>query len=81
MDTQERDELLIRLDERVGKIREDQKKFAATAEGQEGWGRCQVHSNDITDIKSSITWTRRGLIGAVIAVISKFIYNFFTSPS
>jgi hypothetical protein len=80
MNAEERDELLIRLDERVEKIREDQKGFNEIATG-EGWGRCQVHTNDLNSIKSTVKWTRRTVIGGSIALIGKFLYGFFMPTS
>lgn len=82
MNAEQRDELLIRLDERVHKIREDQKAFNEKAEGSEGWGRCQVHEADLKDLKSTVKWTRRTVIGAAVAFVGKMIYSFIgQSPS
>ncbi len=76
MNESQRDELLVRLDERVDNIRSDQKKFHTAAVGL-GWGRCQVHTNDIKDIKSTMKWANRGIGGLSLAMIGKFIYSFF----
>ncbi len=76
MDEEQRDELLIRLDERVEKIRDDQKSFNKIATGA-GWGRCQVHAADLDSIKSTVKWTRRTVIGGAIALIGKFVSGFF----
>jgi hypothetical protein len=73
---QQRDELLIRLDERVDKIRTDQKNFQETADG-DGWGRCQVHTRDLESIKSTVKWTHRTVIGGALALVGKFIYGLF----
>ncbi|MHC4640108.1 MAG: hypothetical protein ACYS32_00585 [Planctomycetota bacterium] len=81
MDAEERDELLIRLDERVDKIRVDQKEYMRKAESPEGFGRCQIHTADLKEIKSTLTWTRRGLIGGAVALVGKFIYSFIMPTS
>jgi hypothetical protein len=77
MDEAQRDELLIRLDERVDKIREDQKSLTETVTGK-GFPRCQVHDDQLKKIESTVTWSRRGIIGTALALAGKFIYGFIT---
>ena len=72
----ERDELLIRIDERVDELRRDMKQ----AKSETGFARCQVHMSQMNAIKGSIKWSRRTVIGGVIALIGKFIFdNFFST--
>jgi hypothetical protein len=80
MDAVQRDELLIRLDERVDKIREDQKSLTETITG-EGFARCQVHDDKLKKLESTVTWSRRGIIGTAIALAGKFIYGFIVPTS
>jgi len=77
MNESDRDELLIRLDERVENIRKDQKKFNATAESEEGWGRCQVHQTKIASAGSFLKWSKRTFSVAMLGLIGKFLYSFF----
>jgi hypothetical protein len=74
------DELLIRLDERVGKIREDQKMLKDTLEGQ-GLARCQVHDDKLNKLESTVTWSRRGLIAGALTLAGKFLYGFIIPSS
>ena len=62
-------EILIRLDERVKKIRDDQKDMKTKMESTEGYPRCQMHQQDLDEIKGIIKWVRRTTIGAVITTI------------
>jgi hypothetical protein len=72
----QRDELLIRIDERVDKLRADMKD----AKSAEGFARCQVHSTEMNAIKNSLKWSKRAVIGGVLTLIGKFIFdNFFTN--
>ncbi len=61
----QRAEILIRLDERVKKIRDDQKEINEKLESKEGYARCQMHQQDLDEIK----WVRRTSIGAVITTV------------
>ncbi len=80
MDQIERDELLIRLDERVDNIREDQKDLHKKLEG-DGFARCQVHDNQLKKIESTVKWGSRGLVGGSVILIGKFIYGIFMPSS
>ena len=80
MNEEQRDELLIRLDERVEKIREDQKTLSSTLEGK-GFARCQVHDDQLKKIEGTVKWSQRGLIGGSIVLIGKFIYGFIVPSS
>jgi len=77
---EKRDELLIRLDERVEKIRGDQKDFKKTMEGK-GFGQCQVHEDKLKKLESTVTWTKRGVLGTAIALAGKFLYGFIVPTS
>ena len=56
----QRDELLIRIDERVSKLGGDMKQ----AKSAEGFARCQVHKTQIDAMQTSLTWARRLVVGA-----------------
>lgn len=70
-----RDEMLIRMDERIGKLREDMK----VAKSAEGFARCQVHTAKMDRIQSNTKWMKRSGIAAVAAVAGKYLYNFFAN--
>ena len=76
----QRDELLIRLDDRVDKIREDQKSFKTTMEGK-GFGQCQVHQDKLEKLESTAKWTKRGVAATVLTLVGKFIYGFIVPTS
>ena len=46
----QRDELLIRIDERVAGLRRDMK----TAKGETGFARCQVHATQVEGVQNSL---------------------------
>ena len=72
----QRDELLIRIDERVEKLRGDMKE----AKSADGFARCQVHQSEMDNIKNSLKWSKRTVVGGVLTLIGKFIFdNFFTN--
>lgn len=70
----DRDELLIRIDERVDELRRDMKH----AKGDKGFARCQVHTTKMNAIQNSLKWSKRTIIGGSIAVALKFIYEQIT---
>ena len=74
----QRDELLIRIDERVSKLRDDMR----TAKGDTGFARCQVHSTEMNTIKNWFKWSKRLVVGAILSLIIggvwRYISNFFT---
>ena len=74
MTEDQRDELLIRLDERVKKVREDQKDLKATMEG-DGFGNCQVHADKLEKLESTAKWSQRGVIAGAITLIGQFLYR------
>jgi hypothetical protein len=80
MNEEQRDELLIRLDERVDNIRKDQKSLKETLT-KEGFARCQVHDDKLKKLESTMTWTKRGVLGTVLAVAGKFLYGFIMPTS
>ena len=66
----DRDELLIRIDERVKKLRDDMKEAKSAA----GFARCQVHAAQVEDIKSLLTWGKRLIAGGVVGFIVKELW-------
>ena len=74
----QRDELLIRIDERVDKLRGDMREAKST----EGFARCQVHATQVENIQNSFKWSKRLVVGAILSLIIKgvwpYITNFFT---
>lgn len=72
---EQRDEMLIRMDERVGKLREDMRE----AKSDKGFARCQVHSAKVDRIQSNTKWMKRTGVAALIAVAGKYLYNFFVN--
>ena len=77
---EKRDELLIRLDERMDKVREDQKTFNEKMEGK-GFGQCQVHQDKLNKLESTAKWTKRGVAATVLTLIGKFLYGFIVPTS
>ncbi len=77
MNEDDRDELLIRLDERVEKIRKDQKAFNTIAVSPKGWGRCQVHETKIESARSTLKWAKRTFSVAALGVLGKVLYSTF----
>jgi hypothetical protein len=65
----QRDELLIRLDERVAKIREDQKELKKTTASKER----------VEKIENSQRWTRRTVWGALIGLLVKLGWDAFAT--
>ena len=74
----QRDELLVRIDERVNELRDDMK----TAKIETGFARCQVHATQVENIQNSLKWSKRLVVGAILSLIVKgvwpYISNFFT---
>jgi hypothetical protein len=77
MNEGERDELLIRLDERVEHMHKTQVNFIDTATSPEGWGRCQVHATKIESAGSFLKWTKRTFSVAALGLIGKVLYSTF----
>jgi hypothetical protein len=71
----ERDELLIRLDDRVERIRKDQENLKAAMESDEGFTRCQLHAQKVSDIEQSLKRTKRGALAAIISIAIKFVFD------
>ena len=69
---QERDELLVRIDERVSKLRDDMK----TAKSTEGFARCQVHQSEMDNIKNSLKWSRRTVLGGILLLSVRLFMTF-----
>jgi hypothetical protein len=70
----ERDELLIRLDERMDKVRSDQKDFKRTMEGK-GFAACQLHAADLKRLKRNWAWSRNIGASGMIALVGKYLYS------
>lgn len=73
-------DLLIALNQKVDLMTDQIGNFVEKAEGETGFGRCQVHSSQIKDMQSSIKWTRRTVIGAALAFVGKMLYGFVGIP-
>lgn len=80
MTPEKRDELLIRLDERTRRIREDQKTMQTTLEGDTGFGRCQVHTKQIASLLSSRSWFRRTVVGGGLLFLAKLGFDLTIRP-
>jgi hypothetical protein len=78
MNQEERDELLIRIDERVKKIRLDQRTLTEEANSKEGFARCQVHKADTENMNRSLSRLRRSIWGMAIAISSAIGIDYFT---
>ena len=69
----QRDELLIRIDERVSKLGGDMKQ----AKSAEGFARCQVHKTQIDAMQTSLTWARRLVVGGILSLSIKALWPYF----
>jgi len=73
----ERDELLIRMDERV----EQMNRHMKVATSSEGFARCQVHKTEVQNLKNSFTRYRRIVYGILTTILSalglKMLLNWF----
>ena len=78
MNEQERDELLIRLDERMGNMRTDQKELKSTMEGK-GFAACQLHEADIKRLKRNWSWSRNLGVTGLLALAGKYLYSLVTT--
>jgi len=77
-----RDELLIRMDERLGNLIKKHEDFEVLMNSDEGPARCQLHKKDIDDLAESFKWPKRAAVGAAVGVVIKVIWDglrgFFT---
>ncbi|NIP55189.1 MAG: hypothetical protein GWN00_34175 [Aliifodinibius sp.] len=62
----ERDELLIRMDERVGQMNRHMK----VATSEKGFARCQVHRTEVEGLKKDFTRYRRIVYGILTTILS-----------
>jgi hypothetical protein len=69
---EKRDELLIRLDERLIRVRNDQKELKIAMNSPEGFTRCQLHNKDVKTIK----WQQRTVFAAFLGIIGKLGFDF-----
>ena len=74
----ERDELLIRLDERMDNMRTDQKELKSTMEGK-GFAMCQLHGADLKRLKRNWSWSRNLGVSGLIALAGKYLYGLMTT--
>ena len=72
----ERDELLIRLDERMTKVRNDQKELKEAMASDEGFTRCQLHNQRMESIERSTLLAKRSAVAAVVAIIGKIAWEY-----
>ncbi len=63
---EKRDELLIRMDERV----EQMSRHMKVATSSEGFARCQVHRTEVEGLKKDFTRYRRIVYGILTTVLS-----------
>ncbi len=72
-----RDELLIRMDERIEKINTHMK----VATSKEGFARCQVHRTEVEGLKKDFTRYRRIVYSILATILSavglKMVLNWF----
>jgi hypothetical protein len=68
----QRDEILVRLDERVGELQKDMKE----AQHDPGFTRCQVHATEMDSIKGSLKWFRRTAVGGLIIFVGKSVWEY-----
>jgi hypothetical protein len=78
MNAEERDELLIRLDERMGNMRADQKELKSTMEGK-GYAMCQLHAADLKRLKRNWSWSRNLGVTGLLALAGKYLYSLMTT--
>jgi hypothetical protein len=78
MNAEERDELLIRLDERMGNMRTDQKSLKSTMEGK-GFAMCQLHGADLKRLKRNWAWSRNLGVTGLIALAGKYLWSIVTA--
>jgi hypothetical protein len=78
MNEVERDELLIRLDERMINMRKDQKELKSTMEGK-GFATCQLHGADLKRLKRNWAWSRNLGVSGLIALAGKYLYGIITT--
>lgn len=71
----ERDALLIRLDERTQQLITDM----TLAKSQTGFARCQVHATEMQTIKDSAKWSRRVVGGGVLLMMLKGAWDYWTN--
>ena len=71
MSDKERDELLIRLDERLSKVKEDMGTLKSNMSSDEGFTRCQLHAQRVNGIENSIATVKRIAWAAVIGLVVK----------
>lgn len=69
----ERDELLIRLDERTKEMKAEIK----IANSPEGFARCQVHAAKMEQLQNSHKWTKRGIFATFLAFLGMIITALF----
>ena len=72
----EQSDILIRLDERVAKIREDQQELKQAMESDKGFTRCQLHTQKMEDIENSLKWTKKAAWAAVLTIIGKIAWKY-----
>jgi hypothetical protein len=78
MNEVERDELLIRLDERMDNMRTDQKDLKKTMEGK-GFAMCQLHGADLKRLKRNWAWSRNLGVSGLIVLAGKYLYSLITT--
>lgn len=80
-----RDELLIRVDERVENLIKRMDEFITLASGQSGFNRCAARLEKIEHIERNVkavqdnrAWFERSFIGFILVAIAKWAYEFLS---
>jgi len=66
-----RDELLIRIDERLGSMQDKIAEITTQIDSPDGSARCQLHHQAIEDLKDSRKWFKRSVLGLLLGFILK----------
>lgn len=79
---QTRDELLIRVDERLMALTEHAERMQEVLDSEEGTARCKLHQKDIEavairmdNLGESLKWPKRAAVGAMIGVAVKVMWD------
>ena len=71
----ERDELLIRLDERMHATHEVVHELKTSMKSDDGFARCQVHKEKVATIEKSVKVAKRLTWAAVLALLGKLCWE------
>ncbi len=77
MDQEKRDELLIRIDERVHQLTKCQLQLSNKANSDIGFTRCQVHRNEVSTMVNSFKNLKKLLWGSIATFLLAIGIDFF----